>query len=68
MDDLGPVAAVEFSRLGATVFVNAVVEPIEQAIGRRSPDVVRQRLCEGAKLQRVRTQGLFGSRLELVIQ
>ena len=60
VDEAGPALAVERPALGAAVFVDAVVEPVEQAVGRCRPDVVRHRLGEGAEQGFAGAQGLFG--------
>ncbi len=55
-----PSLAIERTRLCSAVFVDTVVEPIEQTVGRRRPDMIWHGLRHGTKLFLARAQYLFG--------
>ena len=60
MDHRRPAIAVKRPFGEPAIIIDALIEPIEQAIGLRRPDLVGHRLGEGAELGLARRQRRFG--------
>ena len=63
VDDLAPLIAVEFAGTGARIFINARIEPVQQSVGPRGPDVMRHGFGERAEFLFALPQRLLGHHL-----
>ena len=63
VNDLAPFVAVEFPRTGARIFVDARIEPVQQSVGPRGPDMMRHGLGEGTEFRFALPQRLLRDHL-----